>query len=161
LTARLAWLSYGLAAVVVAADQLLKYWVLYVVRLGSDAMSIPVIGPFHLSLVYNEGVSFGFLNLGLGWTRWALSAFSIAVVVGLAVWARRIERPLLALAVGLIMGGAVGNLIDRIRLGWVVDFLDFSRLWFPWVFNLADSAITVGSALLVFELFLAPRKRAA
>jgi signal peptidase II len=169
LNGRLAYLSYGVAAAVVAADQLLKYWILEVyrlpdrlaeqsVRLGTDTPSMPVLGPFHLTLVSNQGVSF--LNLGFSWTRWALSAFSIAVAVALAFWARRIERPLLSLAVGLIMGGAVGNLIDRVRLGAVVDFLDFSRIWFPWVFNLADSAITVGSALLVFELFLAPLKRA-
>ena len=73
---------------------------------------------------------------------------------------RKVERPILAVAVGLIMGGAVGNVIDRLRFGWVADFLDFSRLWFPWVFNIADSAITVGAVLLIWDLFLAPRKGA-
>jgi signal peptidase II len=58
------------------------------------------------------------------------------------------------------MGGAIGNVIDRIRLGSVTDFLDFSRMWFPWVFNIADSAISVGAVLLIWDLFMAPRKRA-
>jgi len=72
----------------------------------------------------------------------------------------RLEKLTLALSVGLIMGGAVGNAIDRIRLGAVTDFLDFASLHFPWVFNVADSAISVGSLILVWDLFLAPRKRA-
>jgi signal peptidase II len=105
-------------------------------------------------------VSFGFLTLDAGWTRWALSAFSIAVAAGLAVWARRVERPLLAIAVGLIMGGAVGNVVDRVRFGAVTDFIDFSELYFPWVFNLADSAITVGVALLLWDSLVTPRRSA-
>ena len=141
-------------------DQALKYWILDVFALP-DRPSTEVIGPFWLSMVWNKGVSFGVLNIEAGWTRWALTAFALAVAGGLAVWARRLEKPLLAMAVGLIMGGAVGNAIDRLRFGAVADFLDFSRLWFPWIFNVADSAITVGSVLLICDLFLAPRKRAA
>ena len=152
--------AYGVAALVVALDQAVKYWILEVYRLPERA-SVPVIGPMRLSMVWNRGVSFGFLNLGAGWTRWALSVFSLLAAAALAVWARRLERPLLVLAVGLIMGGAVGNAIDRIRLGAVADFLDFSRLWFPWVFNVADSAITIGAGLLIWDVFLAPRNSAA
>ena len=167
---RLALLAYALAIVVVVLDQALKYWVLDVYRLperlselaalGADRPSIAVFGPFHLTLVRNNGVSFGFMNVEAGWTRWALTVFSLAVAGALAVWAWRVEKLLLALAVGLIMGGAVGNAIDRIHLGAVTDFLDFSTLHFPWVFNIADSAISIGSVLLVWDLFLAPRKRA-
>jgi signal peptidase II len=167
---RLALLAYTLALVVVVADQALKYWILDVYRLperlaelatqGADRPSIAVLGPFHLTLVRNNGVSFGFMNIEASWTRWALTAFSLAVAAALAVWAWRVEKPLLAVSVGLIMGGAVGNAIDRIHLGAVTDFLDFSTLHFPWVFNVADSAISVGSVLLVWDLFLAPRKRA-
>lgn len=167
---RLAFLAYVLAVLVIVADQALKYWILDVYRLperlsdlaalGADRPSVTVVGPFHLSLVSNKGVSFGFMNIEAGWTRWALTVFSLAVAAALAVWAWRVEKPTLALAVGLIMGGAVGNAIDRIRLGAVTDFLDFSLLHFPWVFNIADSAITVGSILLVWDLFLAPRNSA-
>lgn len=169
--ARLAMLAYGLALVVIVADQALKYWILDVYRLperlselaattGAERPSIAVVGPFHLTLVSNSGVSFGFMNIGASWTRWVLTGFSLAVAAALAVWAWRVEKLWLALSVGLIMGGAVGNAIDRIRLGAVTDFLDFSTLRFPWVFNIADSAITVGAVLLIWDLFLAPRKRA-
>jgi signal peptidase II len=166
----LAILAYALAIVVVVLDQALKYWVLDVYRLperlsemaalGADRPSIAVLGPFHLTLVANRGVSFGFMNVEAPWTRWALTVFSLGVAAALAVWAWRVEKPLLAISVGLIMGGAIGNAIDRIHLGAVTDFLDFSALHFPWVFNIADSAISVGSVLLVWDLFLAPRKRA-
>jgi signal peptidase II len=156
---RLALLAYGLALAVIVADQALKYWVLEVFRLPERGTA-QVVGPFWLTMVWNRGVSFGFLNIQADWTRWALSAFSLAVSATLAIWAWRVERLVLALAIGFVLGGAVGNLIDRVRLGAVTDFLDFSRLWFPWVFNIADAAINVGSVLLVWDLFLAPRKRA-
>jgi signal peptidase II len=125
-----------------------------------ERFSAPVAGPFYLTMVWNKGVSFGVLNIDAEWTRWVLSAFSLGVAGALAVWAWKVDRPILALAVGLIIGGAVGNAIDRVRLGAVTDFLDFTRLMFPWVFNLADSAISVGSVLLIWDLFLAPRNRA-
>jgi signal peptidase II len=168
---RLALLAYAVAIVVIVADQALKHWILDVYRLperlaelaattGTDRPSIAVVGPFHLTLVTNRGVSFGFMNAQASWTRWALTVFSLGVAGALAVWAWRLEKLLLALSVGLIMGGAIGNAIDRIRLGAVTDFLDFSSLYFPWVFNIADSAISIGSVLLVWDLFLAPRKRA-
>jgi signal peptidase II len=156
---RLALAAYVLALAVVVADQGLKYWVLEVFDLP-ERMTAPVAGPFWLTLVWNRGVSFGFLNIGAEWTRWVLSAFSLAVAGVLVAWAWRVERLLLAVAIGCVLGGAVGNLIDRVRLGAVTDFLDVSRLGFPWVFNIADSAINVGAALLIWELFLAPRKRA-
>jgi len=156
---RLSLTAYGLAALVVGLDQLLKHWILDVFHLA-DRVTTPVIGPFWLSLVWNRGVSFGVLNIDAEWTRWALSVFSIAVAAGLAVWVRRVERPVLAIAIGLVMGGAIGNVIDRLRFGAVTDFLDFTRLDFPWVFNVADSAVTVGAVLILWDSFLAPRKRA-
>jgi signal peptidase II len=156
---RLALIAYVLAVVVIVSDQALKYWVLDVFRLPDRSPS-PLAGPFWLTLVWNKGVSFGVLNIDAEWTRWVLSAFSLGVAAALAVWAWRVDRPILALAVGLIIGGAVGNAIDRVRLGAVTDFIDVTRLWFPWVFNLADSAISVGSVLLIWDLFLAPRNRA-
>ncbi|HUZ11456.1 MAG TPA: signal peptidase II [Caulobacteraceae bacterium] len=168
---RLALGAYGAAALVAASDQALKYWMLYVfdlpqrlaersLMLATGYPNLPVLGPFHLSLVMNQGVSFGFLDGEADWTRWALSGFDLAVAIALALWAWRVRRPLLALAIGLVMGGAIGNLIDRLRLGAVVDFLDFRRLWFPWVFNIADSAITIGVILLIADALLAPPKRA-
>jgi signal peptidase II len=156
---KLALLAYAVAVIVVISDQALKYWVLHVFDLP-DRGSVPVIGPFRLSMVWNKGVSFGFLNGDFGWTRWALSAFDLAVATGLALWVRRAERPLLAIAIGLVIGGAIGNLIDRLRIGAVADFLDFHEVFFPWVFNIADSGITVGVILLLWDALMAPRKRA-
>lgn len=122
----LARLAYGLAAAIVLADQALKYWVMQVFDLparidktfaATGERYVGVLGPFHLSFVENTGVSFGILNIGAEWARWLLSAFSIVVAAGLAWWVRRAEKPMLAVAVGLIIGGAIGNVVDRIRLG--------------------------------------------
>jgi signal peptidase II len=157
---RLALIAYVLALVVIVADQAVKYWVLEVFRLPEHGTA-PLVGPLWLSMVWNKGVSFGVLNFDADWTRWVLSLFSFGVAAALVGWAWRVDRPVLAIAVGLIIGGAVGNAIDRVRLGAVTDFIDVTRLMFPWVFNLADSAISIGSVLLIWDLFLAPgRKRA-
>jgi signal peptidase II len=80
-----------------------------------------------------------------------LAAFSLIVAIALAFWARRADKPYTGLALGLIIGGAVGNFIDRVRTGVVVDFVDVTALYFPWVFNLADGAITIGILLLLAE----------
>jgi signal peptidase II len=92
-------------------------------------------------------------------SRWVLTLFSAAVVIGLAVWARKAVKPMLAAGIGLIIGGAFGNnLIDRVRYGYVVDFIDVERLHFPWVFNVADSAITVGVACCCWTASSAKKK---
>ena len=162
---RLASAAYGLCLAVIGADQASKYWILNVLHLQEDAPH-PVIGGFRLSMVWNPGVSFGFFRDHADWARWGFCAFSLIVAAGLAVWARRVERPILAGAIGLIMGGAVGNVVDRVRFGRVADFLDFSPIHvfglnFPWVFNVADSAICIGVGLLLLDGLLAPRKSVA
>ena len=146
--------SYGVAAAVAVLDQLSKYWVLDVANLR-DHSPIRVLPFFQLTMVWNTGVSFGMMRADSPAGRWLLVAFALAIVTALVVWARRISRPLLALAVGLMLGGALGNnLIDRVRFGAVADFLDFHALYFPWVFNVADSAISVGVALLLLDSFV-------
>lgn len=145
-------MAYAICLAVILADQLIKQWILYAFRLplyGGEG--VQVLGPFHLTMVWNQGVSFGLFRGEAEWVRWALVAFSLGVAGFLAVWARRVERPLLGAAVGLVMGGAIGNLIDRVRFGAVADFIDFKALGFPWVFNLADSAITIGVVLLLLD----------
>ena len=145
------WSAYGLAALVILLDQVAKYWVVDVLHL-QDAGSVPVAGPLHLTWVMNPGVSFGFLRANHDIARWGLVAFSLIVAVMIVFWARRSTRTLQALGYGLIVGGAVGNAIDRARLGFVVDFIDVQRLgFFPWVFNVADSAITVGVIALLLD----------
>jgi signal peptidase II len=147
---KLGWSAYGLAALVIALDQAVKHWVLAVLDLPQRA-TMAVAGPLHLTMVWNQGVSFGLLRAEHDVVRWALVAFSLIVAVMLANWARRAERPLSAAGLGLVIGGALGNAIDRARFGAVVDFVDVSRLMFPWVFNVADSAITVGVILLLLD----------
>jgi signal peptidase II len=151
------WAAYLVAVTTIVLDQISKYWILNVFRLPAKG-SVLVGGPFSLSMVWNRGVSFGLLRAEVDLARWALVGFSLIVAAFLAVWARKIERPLLALSVGLIMGGAVGNAIDRARFGAVADFLDFKALYFPWVFNVADSAITVGVILLLLDSVLSERR---
>lgn len=157
---RLGGFAYLLAALVIALDQISKFWILNVFDLPQKA-SVAVAGPFRLTFVWNRGVSFGLLRADVDLTRWALAAFSIGVAVFLAVWVRNARRPLMAVALGLVIGGAIGNVVDRIRFGAVADFLDFSRLWFPWVFNVADSAITCGIALLLLDMLLQEKQGTA
>ena len=152
---RLALPTYALAAAVIVLDQLSKWWILSVHRLP-ERISTEILPIFSLTMVWNRGVSFGLFRAEQDLGRWLLAAFSLTVAIALAVWARKVERRLTALALGLVIGGAVGNLIDRVRWGAVADFLDFTRLGFPWVFNVADSAITVGVIVLLIDSLLTP-----
>ena len=154
-----AWLAYGAAVLIIVLDQASKAWMLGPFDLP-DKGPVPVLPFLRLTMVWNQGVSFGLLGSHGEAGRWALTLFETAVAVFLAVWARRAERPLLALALGFVMGGAIGNVIDRVRFGAVVDFIDVTALHFPWVFNIADSAINIGVALLVLDA-LTPAKPAA
>jgi signal peptidase II len=145
--------AYVLAAVVLVLDQISKFWVVDILHLA-DRGQIAVLPVFRLTMVMNQGVSFGLLRADGPVGRWLLVGAAAAVVVGLVAWVRRADRALFATALGLIIGGALGNnLIDRARIGQVVDFLDFSGLHFPWVFNIADSAISVGVVLLLLDSF--------
>lgn len=153
---RIAYAAYGIAILVVVLDQLTKAWVLSGLDLR-EIGRIEVWSPvFNLTWVENRGVSFGLF--GDGSARWMLSLFSIVVAGVLGGWALKADRRLLVGAIGLVMGGAIGNVIDRIRFGFVVDFLDFSGTGvFPWVFNVADAAITVGVVLLILDSVLSER----
>jgi signal peptidase II len=148
---KLGRLAFALAALIVVADQAVKYWILQVLRL-QEGQSIPVAGPLRLTGVWNAGVSFGFLQAQHDLVRWGLALFSIAVAVMLSVWVRGTQRPLFAVSVGMVIGGAVGNVIDRVRFGAVTDFIDVSKLYFPWIFNIADSAISIGIVLLLIDM---------
>lgn len=151
------WLTYGLAVLVVALDQLAKYWILNILDLPSR-QSVPLLPVFSLSMVWNRGVSFGLLRADVDIARWGLAAFSLVVAGAMAVWARSNQRLTPAIGLGLVIGGAIGNLVDRVRFGAVADFLDFTRLGFAWVFNVADSGITVGVAILLIDSLVSHRK---
>ena len=153
------WLAFGLAAGVVVADQAAKAWLMGPFDL-IDRGPVRLLPVVELSSVWNPGVAFGFLRAHGDLGRWLLVGFALCVVIGLGLWARRMERALSAAAIGLIMGGAIGNnVIDRVRWGQVFDYLNFSGLYFPWVFNIADSAISIGVALLLLDSLL-PTKAA-
>lgn len=150
------WTAYGLAMIVLLLDQASKFWILNIFNLPAR-LTVPVGGPFSLTMVWNQGVSFGLLRAEQDLTRWLLVIFSLVVAGALIFWASKAQRSLQAVALGLVIGGAIGNAIDRARFGAVVDFLDFSRLHFPWVFNIADAGITVGVGLLLLDSLLSER----
>ena len=152
-------LGIALAFLVAAGDQLSKSWIIAYLtepaRRGTEALT----DFFSLVLVRNRGVSFGLFNEDSAVNSVLFSLLAAAVVAGLMVWLWRTRNPLIAAAIGLISGGAIGNVIDRLRFGAVTDFLDLH--WGEWhfpAFNLADSAITIGVGLLVIDGLLAPRE---
>jgi signal peptidase II len=148
---RLGWTAYAIAAVVIVLDQLSKHWILAVARLPEQA-SMEVLWPLQFTRIWNEGVSFGLMQANHDIARWALVAFPVIVALLLIGWARTAERMLAAVGLGLIIGGAIGNAIDRARFGAVVDFIDVQRIgFFPWIFNIADSGITIGVILLLLD----------
>ena len=128
---------------------------------GISCGAIDVTSFFDLRMVWNEGVSFGLLTAGSGFERWALVALQLAIAGFFFWWLRTAARPMTAIALGLVIGGAVGNVLDRIRFGAVVDFLDFTGLYFPWVFNVADAGINVGAGLLLLDFLLHGDKKPA
>jgi signal peptidase II len=155
---RLFTVGVGLALAVIVLDQLTKWYMVTVVM--APPRVIEITGFFNLVLTWNRGVSFGMLGGGegaVGW--WLLSVVAVLIVGGLLVWLWRADRPILAVALGLVIGGALGNVIDRLRLGAVADFLDFHLGAYHWpAFNLADSAITLGVIALVVPTLFAGRK---
>ena len=154
---RLFGLGLWLAAAVIVLDQITKWYVVAVVL--NPPRIIEVTSFFNLALVWNRGVSFGMLGGQDGAGAWILTLVALAIVAALVFWLRRADRPILAVALGMVIGGALGNVIDRVRLGAVADFLDFHVAGYHWpAFNLADSAITVGVvALVVPTLFPGPK----
>ena len=147
----LRWLA--LAGLVIGLDQWSKAAVSSHFAYGE---SMAVTGFFNLVLAHNEGAAFSMLNDAGGWQRWLFSAIAAVAAVWITLLLRKHERQrLFCLALSLILGGALGNLIDRIAYGYVVDFLDFywNERHFP-AFNLADSAITCGAGLLLWESFM-------
>ena len=153
------WKLFGLALLVVVLDQLSKYWVTWAFEYGE---TVAVTGFFNLTLVHNTGAAFSFLSDAGGWQRWFFAAVAMTVSVVLIIWIARVAngQRWVAAALALILGGALGNLWDRMALGYVVDFLDVYYQTYHWpAFNVADSAITIGAVLLLLENFF-PKKPA-
>lgn len=150
--AMIKWPWFVLAIVIVLLDQISKYWAAStLVPYQPDA----ILPMFNLTLAFNTGSAFNFLDTGAAWHRWFFSLFSIVMSVALIIWILRLSANacLQLLAFSLILGGALGNLVDRAFFGYVVDFLDVYYKTHHWpVFNLADSAICVGAFLLIIDL---------
>ncbi|AKH21420.1 signal peptidase II [Sedimenticola thiotaurini] len=149
------WLSLG----VVLLDQLSKQLV------ESSLMvyeTIPVLPFFNLTLAYNEGAAFSFLSDQGGWQRWFFALVAAVVVVVLVVWLARLrDERVLAVSLSLVIGGAVGNLLDRLFIGHVIDFLDFFYQSYHWpAFNVADMAITLGVVLMFVDALFGPGREA-
>jgi signal peptidase II len=154
-------LARGLAVAitVVALDQLSKAAVrgYFAGRAAGEHENITSF--FNIDLIYNRGMSFGLFNGAGGLSALLFSLVAAAIVTVLIYWLSRVESPLLAVAIGLIIGGAIGNVIDRIRLGAVVDFLDFHAGSWHWpAFNVADSAICIGVAAMLLDGLLLRRE---
>ena len=146
------WL--GLAVVVLVVDQVSKQWIVEQYSLG---MSDRITEFFNLVHVHNYGAAFSFLNNEGGWQRWGFSVFAAVISLIIIVWIVRLspQQRLEGCALALILGGALGNLYDRVALGYVIDFLDFH--WSGWhfpAFNVADSGITLGAILIILDSFL-------
>ena len=141
-----------LAVIVIVIDQLSKWWILAL--FAERPPPVVVTGFFNLVLAWNRGVSFGLLSSGSAWAPWLLSGFGLLVVAALIWWLATSPGRWAAVAIGLIIGGALGNIVDRLRFGAVVDFLDFYVGSYHWhTFNVADSAISIGVATLLIEGF--------
>ncbi len=154
------WLLLTLAVIVL--DQWTKW---LITQNFIEYQSFTVLPVLDLVRLHNEGAAFSFLSNAGGWQRWMFTALGIGVSAALIVWLKRLPARgqfLLAAALALIVGGALGNVIDRILLGHVIDFIHVHyRQWYFPAFNIADSAITVGAVLLILDSVLSGRRAGA
>jgi signal peptidase II len=151
---------YGLAGLVIVLDQLSKWVVLNHIEYGQTIYVAPF---WNWVLTFNPGAAFSFLADQPGWQRWFFTVLALAVSAWIAVMLRQHPQQRLAsLSLALIMGGALGNVIDRVRFGAVVDFVQWHAAGYYWpAFNVADAAITVGAVLLVIEQLMASTRKPA
>lgn len=146
------------ALVVLAVDQLSKWWILFVLDMPARQF-IEVTSFFNLVMVWNQGISFGMFSGGGIWRSYVLIAIALLMCVFLWCWLKQATRGYVRMAIGLVLGGAIGNVIDRARFGAVVDFLDFHIAGYHWpTFNIADSAICIGVALLCIDTMISPHR---
>ncbi len=141
--------AFGLAALIVILDQVTKLWAVSALELYRAVEILPF---FNLTLLHNTGAAFSFLADAGGWQRWFFTGLTLVIATAIAVWLVRLrpEERLTRACLTLILGGAIGNLIDRVRLGYVIDFLDFHVAGWHWpAFNIADAAISCGAVLLI------------
>ncbi len=149
------WLSL----LIIVLDQASKQAVEAAMNEGDIQVLLPF---FNLILAYNPGVAFSFLSEQGGWQRWAISALALILSLFLVVWLSRLKQPerWTAVSLSLIIGGAIGNVIDRLLFGHVIDFIQLHYAGLAWpAFNVADSAISVGVAIMLFDIIVVSRRR--
>jgi signal peptidase II len=152
-------LGLGIAVLTVLADQASKVWMLYVYDIGAKG-SVALTSFFDLVLVWNQGISYGLLPQESALGRLGLILFAVAASLALVVWLARIDSRLAAASIGLIIGGAIGNAIDRVAYGAVADFFSLHAFGYQWyVFNLADTAIVVGVVGLLYDSLFRGHKK--
>jgi len=146
------YVSLCIASVIAGLDLITKFWVESSLEFGEI---IPVTSFFNLVLTYNPGAAFSFLSDQSGWQRWFLSGIAGLAILAITYMLHKYQQEkLFCLSLSLILGGAAGNLYDRVTLGHVVDFIDIYVSDYHWpAFNIADSAICIGAALMVYESF--------
>jgi signal peptidase II len=150
------WIS----VLIVAVDQLTKLWIERTMVLGDSFVVLPVLD---IVRAHNSGAAFSFLDDAGGWQRWLFSFLAVGVSIALVFWLRRLAlhtQALLAFGLALILGGAIGNVIDRFEHGYVVDFVHahWGSAYFP-AFNVADAAISIGAALVILDAILEGRRK--
>lgn len=156
----LSLLGLTIGALTVVADQASKLWLLFAFDIGAKG-TVTVTPFFDLVLVWNRGVSYGLLTQDTDLGRLGLIAFAVVASVALVIWLARVTSALTATAIGLILGGAIGNAIDRIAYGAVADFFAFHAFGFEWyVFNIADVAIVAGVIGLLYDSLFGGHKKA-
>lgn len=155
---RLFRLAMYLASLVIILDQLTKVWIFEGVLADQDKI---VVAPFFTLVKWlNPGVSFSFLSIEHAAWPWILSVLGLIITTVLTIWLARVRQPMPAIGLALVIGGALGNIVDRLQIGKVRDFLLFHWDDLAWpAFNLADSAITVGVAVLLVDGFFFAEKR--
>jgi signal peptidase II len=143
-------MGMGLATFVLILDQISKWVVLN--HLMVPPQTFPITSFFNIILTWNRGVSFGLFSSTNLYGPWLLAAIAFAFIGVIILWVWQAETKIMALAFGSVLGGAIGNLLDRLRFGAVTDFLDFHAFGYHWyTFNIADAAIVIGVALILFE----------
>ena len=152
-------IGFGVALLVFVLDQLVKWLVTHPLgldQIGDQLMLLPI---FNFTYTQNEGISLGLLNASNPLGRWLLVAMTAIIAIGVAVWIGREKNRIDQVALGMVLGGALGNIIDRVRFGFVVDFADLHfGEWRPFlVFNVGDAAISIAVVILLLRAFLAPK----
>ena len=149
---------FSLSALIIIVDQITKYVASQMLLMHEPVAILPF---FNFTLMHNPGAAFSFLADQGGWQRWLFAGLALGVSIVLAIWLYRLKthEKWLALALSLVLGGAIGNLIDRVYYGYVIDFIDVYYNTSHWpAFNIADAAISIGAVMLIIDTFRSKEK---